>query len=76
MTHPGRIVKALRKRKGMSVAELSKLSGITAMTIYNCEHEMRDTSYSIVMALVDALGYELAIRPKEDEETVFEGNKG
>ncbi len=63
--HWAQILLDLRKERGMTRAELSKLSGVGVNTIENYERQkIKEPSIYKIEALLNALGYELdALQP-------------
>ena len=53
---PGECMKACRIRAGLSVAELSELSAVDAVTIYAWESDRYAPRLSSMILVVDALG--------------------
>jgi len=49
----------VRRTKGVSIAELSKRSGISRTTIYKVERGEGDVSTKTLKALADALGVKI-----------------
>lgn len=54
----------LRKRKGLTVLEMSKLTGLSVMTINNIEKGKHDPKHGNVEKIIKALGYGLRIENK------------
>lgn len=65
MISAGKIIRTCRNAKGLSKTDLSRLTGVPVASIYHYEQGVYEPKYSTFIALITALGYELAIRPKE-----------
>lgn len=52
-------LKAIRKEKGISIIDLSKMSGISRATIHKIEGNGGDVSTKTLKALADALGVKI-----------------
>lgn len=60
----GEVVRQCRKAKEWSVRILSEESGVAMQTIVDAEHGRRCTSASILIELLDVMGYELIVAKK------------
>ena len=52
-------LKSIRKEKGISIIDLSKMSGISRATIHKIEGSKGDVSTKTLKALADALGVKI-----------------
>jgi transcriptional regulator with XRE-family HTH domain len=52
----GMAIKALREEKGLSLAELTRQTGLTKSTLYGIENYGRSPHFATVCIIVDTLG--------------------
>ena len=64
MNNIQREFKSLRTKQNLTQAALSAASGVHSNTIINFENSKRSPSVENLSLLLDAMGYELAIRKK------------
>lgn len=64
----GEIIRQCRWKKEWSIRTLSEESGVARQTITDAEYGKRCTSASILIELLDAMGYELIVSEKIDGE--------
>ena len=57
--HWGRLIREIRKEKGISIKQLSELAGVAATTIGGIERNGYNTSIQVLEKILFALGYEL-----------------
>ncbi len=55
------VIKQLRKQKKMSLAQISKQTGISANTLSAIENNKTDPGISKVSAMLSCLGYDLGV---------------
>lgn len=60
----GEIIKKCRWSKDWSVRKLSEESGVARQTIFDAEYGRRNTSVSVLVELLDVMGYELIVSKK------------
>lgn len=58
---------AIRKRKGLTVKQLSEKTGLSRMTINNAEQGKHDPKHGNVIKILKALDYELRL---EDTQSI------
>lgn len=63
----GAALKALRERRQWSVARLSKLSGVSATTIYEWEREAYSPSLGPLLQVLEALGVTMWVEEGEHD---------
>ena len=61
-------VKNLRKQQGMTLREMSELTGISHSSINNIEHGKHSTTLYLFQQLLDAFGLELKVVEKGEGE--------
>ena len=61
----GKIIKHLRKKIDMSQEELAEKTGLTNYSISNWERALYEPKFFTVECILDVLGYEIKIVPKE-----------
>lgn len=71
MTDTGEMVKILRKRLGWSRSKLSDKAGMHINTVTNAERNS-DCYLSTFERLIEAMGYEIEILPKEIQGDIYE----
>jgi len=64
----GRIIRDSRMSKRIQAKDLAEMAGTTAVTINNIEFGKHKPRLKTVMALLDVLGYEIAVRKKDGEK--------
>ncbi len=67
---PATVIRAVRRRQGLTQAELARRAGTSQPVISAYEHGRRDPSYETLRKLVEAAGERLqveAVRPGSDE---------
>lgn len=60
----GEIIRKCRWDKEWSVRKLSEESGVARQTICDAEYNRRGTSVAVLIAMLDAMGYELVVSEK------------
>ena len=58
------IVKTARKRKGLTMKQLSEKSGVSLPTIWNIENAKHAPSLETLLALMGAMDYEMIFKPR------------
>ena len=53
---PGQVLRELRKEKGLTLASVSKLSGVSISTISNIENEKSSPTFVVLAKLAEGLG--------------------
>lgn len=64
----GEVIRMCRWEKGLSARKLSEKSGVAKQTIYDAEYGRRSTSVSVLIELLDIMGYELVVTKKINGE--------
>ena len=67
----GEVIKKCRWGNGLSQRMLSEASSIARQTIADAELGRRSTSVSVLVTLLDAMGYELLVAEKCEKPTKF-----
>ena len=65
----GEVIKMCRWKKDWSVRKLSEVSGVARQTITDAEYGRRNTSVSVLVELLDVMGYELIVSGKVNNKT-------
>lgn len=60
-------LRSVLRQNCMSVAKLSKISGVHPNTIHNYLAERCEPSLFNVQCIITALGYELAVKPRDNK---------
>lgn len=68
MKTAGEILKECRKYRGVSQTDLARRSGVSHPTISMVENGRKNPSWATFTALLDALGYQVKVIPKEVEK--------
>ena len=58
------IIRTARKRKGLTMKQLSEKSGVSLPTIWNVENERNTPSMDTMLALMRAMDYDIVYKPK------------
>jgi transcriptional regulator with XRE-family HTH domain len=65
MLEAGKIIRSLRTEKGLTLRELERKSGVYRGSISNIEHERYGVSLYCFECLLESMGYELQVVPKQ-----------
>lgn len=58
------IIRTARKRKSLTMKQLSEKSGVSLPTIWNIENERVTPSMDTMLALMRAMDYDIVFKPK------------
>ena len=58
------IIKTARKRKSLTMKQLSEKSGVSLPTIWNIENERNTPSMDTMLALMRAMDYDIVFKPR------------
>lgn len=64
----GEVIRSCRWKREWSMRQLSEESGVARQTVTDAEYERRGTSVAVLVAMLDAMGYELVVAEKIDGE--------
>lgn len=67
----GEVIKMCRWKKEWSVRQLAEESGVARQTICDAEYNRRGTSVAVLIAMLDAMGYELVVSEKINGKQKF-----
>ena len=60
-------IKQARKDKGLSISEVSRITGISRNTISAIEQDQTNPTFKNVIDILNAIGHELILKPKQDD---------
>ncbi len=66
---PGGLIRAVRRRQGLTQAELARRAGTSQPMVSAYEHDRRDPSFATLARLIEAAGEQLhidAVAPRAD----------
>lgn len=66
----GKLLKSLRKERGLTLEDLAALSGLSIQSISHYETGKNEPNYKSASRLLDVFGYEFALR----ELRIYKGN--
>lgn len=66
----GDYLKEIRKKRGMTQAQLAEKSGFTIMTLQNVESGRTSYNMNTFLAIASVLGVDLYLKEKETNESI------